>query len=149
MNEGFILLSHHHVQHPPADHAAAATVQRSQCAHHTQVQVKRKEKDRDSISGWGLLGGRDWQGLVEGIWPGHRGYNLYEKCHETDRWPQKESGPQFYEWCFFFNSILSIPLLHYVLYYMVVDAKCLLQSVNIHTSSSRIELVHFIWTYQL
>ncbi len=25
-------------------------------------------------SGWGLLGGHDWQGPVVGIWPGHRGY---------------------------------------------------------------------------
>ncbi len=33
-------------------------------------------------SGWGLLGGHDWQGPVVRIWSGHRGYTpLFEKCH--------------------------------------------------------------------
>ncbi len=42
-----------------------------------QLQVESQS------SGWGLLGGHDWQGPVEGIWPGHWGYTstLYEKCH--------------------------------------------------------------------
>ncbi len=53
------------------DDATAATVQRRQCAHTHQLQVERRESQS---SGWGLLGGNDWPGSVEGIWPGHRGY---------------------------------------------------------------------------
>ncbi len=33
----------------------------------------RGEKVIEPIK-WGLLGGHDWQGPVEGIWPGHRDY---------------------------------------------------------------------------
>ncbi len=60
--------------------ATAATGQRHQCAHHTPATGGESESQS---SGWGLLGGHDWQGLVEGIWPGHRGYTptLYEKCN--------------------------------------------------------------------
>ncbi len=32
-----------------------------------QLQVERRERSSQS-SGWGLLGGHDWQGPVEGIW---------------------------------------------------------------------------------
>ncbi len=44
----------------------------------------------------GLLGGHDWQGPVEGILPGHRGYapTLYEKCHGTFN-DHRESGSRF------------------------------------------------------
>ncbi len=47
-------------------------------------------------SGWGLLGGHDWQGPVKGIWPGHRDYTptLYEKCHGIFN-DHRESGPRF------------------------------------------------------
>ncbi len=47
-----------------------------------QLQVERRERLSQS-RGWGLLGGHDWQGPVEEIWSGHRGYTptLYEKCH--------------------------------------------------------------------
>ncbi len=38
----------------------------------------------------------DWQGPVEGTWPGHRGYTptLYEKCHGIFN-DHRESGPWF------------------------------------------------------
>ncbi len=60
-----------------------------------QLQVERRERSSQS-SGWGLLGGHDWQGPVEGIWPGHRGYTptLYEKCHGIFN-DHRESGPRF------------------------------------------------------
>ncbi len=47
-----------------------------------QLQVERRESQSQS-SGWGLLGGHDWQGPVKGIWAGHLGYTttLYKKCH--------------------------------------------------------------------
>ncbi len=47
-------------------------------------------------SGWGLLGGHDWQGPVVGIWPGHRSYTptLYEKCHGIFN-DHRESGTRF------------------------------------------------------
>ncbi len=32
-----------------------------------------RERRWSQSSGWGLLGGHDWQGPAEGIWPGHRG----------------------------------------------------------------------------
>ncbi len=50
------------------DDATAATVHNGASALTThQLQVERRER----FSGWGLLGGRDWQEPVEGIWPGH------------------------------------------------------------------------------
>ncbi len=51
---------------------------------------------RRQSSGLGLLGGHDWQGPVEGIWTGHRGYTptLYEKCHGIFN-DHRESGPRF------------------------------------------------------
>ncbi len=60
-----------------------------------QLQVGRRERESQS-SGWGLLGGHDWQGPVEGIWPGHWGYTptLYNECHGIFN-DHKESGPQF------------------------------------------------------
>ncbi len=60
-----------------------------------QLQVER-ECHRANPSVWGLLGGHDWQGPVEGIWPGHRGYapTLYEKCHGTFN-DHRESGSRF------------------------------------------------------
>ncbi len=54
------------------DDVTAATGQRRQCALHTPDTGGERERDRQS-SGWGLLGGHDWQGPVEGIWPGHPG----------------------------------------------------------------------------
>ncbi len=58
-----------------------------------QLQVERRESQS---SGWGLLGGHDRQGPVEGIWPGHRGYTptLYEKCHGIFN-NHRESEPRF------------------------------------------------------
>ncbi len=60
-----------------------------------QLQVERRERESQS-SGWGLLGGHDRQGPVEGNWPGHRGYTptLYEKCHGIFN-DHRESGPRF------------------------------------------------------
>ncbi len=60
-----------------------------------QLQVERRERSRQS-SGWGLLGGHEWQGPVEGIWPGHRGYTptLYDECHGIFN-DHRESGPRF------------------------------------------------------
>ncbi len=36
----------------------------------------RGERVIEPIKWMGLLGGHDWQGPVEGTWPGHRGYTL-------------------------------------------------------------------------
>jgi len=49
------------------------TVQWCQCAHHTP-DTGGEERVMLSIQGWGLLGGNDWQGPIEGICPGHQGY---------------------------------------------------------------------------
>ncbi len=82
------------VQHPlgwcDGSHRTTAPVR----SPHTSYRW-RGERDR-AISGWGLLGGHDWQGPVEGIWPGHRGYTptLYEKCHWIFN-DHRESGPRF------------------------------------------------------
>ncbi len=75
------------------DDETAATVQRRQCAHHTAAFVREMEP----IKWMGLLGGHDWQGPVEGIWPGHRGYTptLYEKCHGIFFYYHRKSGPRF------------------------------------------------------
>ncbi len=57
----------------------------------------RGERERESqSSGWGWLGGHDWQGPVVGIWPGHRCYTptLYEKCHGIFN-DHTVSGPRF------------------------------------------------------
>ncbi len=61
-----------------------------------QPQVERKESHRAKSSGWGLLGGHDWQGPVAGIWPGHRGYipTLNKKCQGIFN-DHRESGPWF------------------------------------------------------
>ncbi len=78
------------------DDATAATAQRRQCAHHTPATGgEERERSRQS-SGWGLLGGHDWQGPVEGIWPGHRGYTptLYDECHGIFN-DHRESRPRF------------------------------------------------------
>ncbi len=65
------------------DDAMAATGQRRQCAHHTPATGGEERESWSQSSGWGLLGGHDWQGPME-FWLGHRGYTptLYEKCHE-------------------------------------------------------------------
>ncbi len=78
------------------DDATAATGQRRQCAHHTPATGGEEKESLSQSSGWGLLGGHDWQGPVVGIWPGHRGYTptLYEKCHGIFN-DHRESGPQF------------------------------------------------------
>ncbi len=67
---GGSLLNHTSVQHPLGD-ATAATGQQRQCAHHTPA-TGGEEREIEPISGWGLLEGHDWQGPVEGNWPGHR-----------------------------------------------------------------------------
>ncbi len=56
-----------------------------------QLQVERRESH-----GWGLLGGHNRPGPVEGIWPGHRGYTptIYEKCHGIFI-DHRESGLRF------------------------------------------------------
>ncbi len=74
---------------PPAvcsihlNNATAATVQRCQCAQHTPATGGEERESLSQSSGWGLLEGHDWQGPVERIWPGRRGYTptLYEECH--------------------------------------------------------------------
>ncbi len=58
------------------DDATAATRQRCQCAHHTPATGGEERESLSQSSGWGLLGGHDWQGPVVGIWPGHRDYTL-------------------------------------------------------------------------
>ncbi len=65
------------------DDATAATGQRHQCVHHTPATGEEQRESTSQSSAWGLLGGHYWQGPVEGIWPGHRGYTptLNEKCH--------------------------------------------------------------------
>ncbi len=69
------------VQHPPGwcdgSHRTTVPVR----SPHTSDRW-RGERVIEPI-GWGLLGGHDWQGPVEGIWPGHRGYipTLYDECH--------------------------------------------------------------------
>ncbi len=77
------------------DDATAATGQRHQCAHHTPA-TGGEEREIEPVKWMGLLGGHDWQGPVEGIWPGHRGYTptLYEKCHGIFN-DHRESGTQF------------------------------------------------------
>ncbi len=74
------------------DDATAATGQRRQCAHHTPATGEEERESLSQSSGWGLLGGHDWQGPVEGIWPGHP--TLYEKCHGIFN-DHIESGPRF------------------------------------------------------
>ncbi len=83
------------VQHPLGD-AMAATGQLRQSAHHTPATGGEERESLSQSSGWGLLGGHDWQGPVEGIWSGHRGYTptLYEKCHGIFNY-HRESGPCF------------------------------------------------------
>ncbi len=78
------------------DDATAATGQRRQCAHHTPATGGEERESLSQSSGWGLLGGHDWQGPVGGIWSGHRGYTptLYEKCHGIFN-DHRESGPRF------------------------------------------------------
>ncbi len=63
---------------------------------HTSSTCGEERESKSQSSGWGLLGGHDWQAPVEGIWPGHWGYTptLYEKCHTIFN-DHKESGPQF------------------------------------------------------
>jgi len=58
-----------------------AATQRRQCTHHTPVIVGEE---------------REWQGPMDGVWPGHRGYTptLYEKCHGIFN-DHRESGPRF------------------------------------------------------
>ncbi len=81
------------------DDATAATGQRRQCAHHTPATGGEDRESLSQSSGWGLLGGHDWQGPVVEIWPGHRGYTptLYEKCHGIFN-DHRESGPRFNVW---------------------------------------------------
>ncbi len=61
-----------------------------------QLQVERRERHRANQVEWGLLGGHDWQGPVEGIWQRHWGYTptLYKKCHGIFN-DHRESGPRF------------------------------------------------------
>ncbi len=78
---GWGLLNHHLcvastwiMRQQPQDNGASALTTH-------QLQVERRERQSQS-SGWGLLGGHDWQGPVVRIWSGHRGYTpLFEKCH--------------------------------------------------------------------
>ncbi len=58
------------------DDATAATGQQRQCAHHTPATGEEQRESTSQSSAWGLLGDHDWQGPVEGIWSGHRGYTL-------------------------------------------------------------------------
>ncbi len=52
-----------------------------------QLQVERRERHRDNkVGDKGQWGG--------GIWPGHRSYTLYEKCHGIFN-NHGESGPRF------------------------------------------------------
>ncbi len=78
------------------DDATAVTGQRRQCAHHTPATGGEERESWSQSSGWGLLGGHDLQGPVEGIWPGHRGYTptLYDKCYGIFN-DHRESGPRF------------------------------------------------------
>ncbi len=61
-----------------------------------EISINQGERDQSQSSGRGLLGGHDWQGPVEGIWPGHRGYTptLYKKCHGIFN-DHRESGARF------------------------------------------------------
>ncbi len=63
------------------DDAMAATVQRRQCAHHTPA-TGGEEREIEPIKWMGIIR-RPLKGPVEGIWPGHRGYNPtpYDECH--------------------------------------------------------------------
>ncbi len=108
-------------QSPPVwsihmDDATATTSQRHQCAHHKPATGWRGERVIEPIKWWGLLGGHDWQGPVEGIWPVHWGHtpNLYEMCHGIFN-DHRESRPRFNvssERRCFFDSIVS-PSLHW------------------------------------
>ncbi len=91
---GGSLLNHHQcaastwmMRRQPQDNSTSALTTH-------QLQVERREIE--PIKWWGLLGGHDWQGPVEGIWPGHRGYTptLYKKCHGIFN-DHRESGPRF------------------------------------------------------
>ncbi len=69
---GGSLLNHHQcaastwmMRRQPQDNGASAL---------TTHQLQVEERVIGQSSGWGLLGGHDWQRPVKGIWPGHRGY---------------------------------------------------------------------------
>ncbi len=108
-------------QQPPVcsihlDDASAATGKRRQCIYHTPATGGEERGSKSQSSGWGLLGGHDWQGPVAGIWPGHRGYTptLYEKSHGIFN-NRRESGPRFNVssegWCFFLQYSVPITIL--------------------------------------
>ncbi len=63
---------------------------------HTSSTGGEERESKSQSSGWGLLGGHDWQGPVEGIWPGPRDYTptLYEKYHAIFN-NHRVSGPRF------------------------------------------------------
>ncbi len=100
-----VALLHNHVgvspQPPPVcsihlDDAAAAIGQRHQCAHHTPATGGEEKESLSQFSGWGLLGGHDWQEPVVAIWPGHRGYTLlFMRSAMEFFYDHRESGPQF------------------------------------------------------
>ncbi len=70
--------------------------QSSVCAHHTPATGGEERESLSQSSGWGLLGGHDWQGPVVGIWIWHQGYTptLYEKYHWIFN-DHREAGPRF------------------------------------------------------
>ncbi len=82
------------VQHPPGwcdgSHSTTAPVR----SPHTSYRWRGERVIEPS--GWGLLGGHDWQGPVAAIWPWHWGYipTLYEKCNGIFN-DHRESGPRF------------------------------------------------------
>ncbi len=92
------------------DDATTATVQRHQRAHHTPA-TGGEDRERETIKWMGIIR-RPWlKGPVEGILPGHRGYNatLYDECHGIFN-DHRESGPRFNissERQCFFDSIAS------------------------------------------
>ncbi len=105
---GWSLLNHHQcaastwmIRRLPQDNSTSALTTH-------QLQVERR---LSQSSGWGLLEGHDWQGPVERIWPGRRGYTptLYEECHGIFN-DHRESGPRFnvsYRKTVLFDSIVS------------------------------------------